>query len=388
MKKYGIMLLAAGILMISTGCGKAQKSYDNGMELATEGKYEESLTYFEEAIKENKERTEYYIGYGMALNHLNRYEDAKEEFKKAMQDTDNKISKENNKQLYYGMAMAEYGLGEYESVVKYCKKALEIEYLDSLDNDILYTRMAALQLQGEKEQAKKDCETIIKNNEKYMDAYMELAKIENELGESDKAVETYLDAISVDNTYYDAYFALYQQYCSNGQTEQAEEILEQLISIPSKKAKNLVVIGRAYYYKNDYDKAKEYLNMAYDGNSKESLYYLGIVEQKEKSYQKAVEDFEKYIKENKENLNIEVYNQLANAYCELGEYDKAQETITAGISYGSTSAIQDLKKNQVILYEKQNKYKKAKAAAEEYLKIYPEDADMQKELTFIDTRIK
>lgn len=388
MKNCGVILFVACVLFALTGCGKAQEAYDNGMDLAKEGKYEESLKYFEEAIKENKDRTEYYIGYGMALNHLNRYEDAKEELKKAMQDTDNKISKENNKQLYYGIAMAEYGLGEYESVVKYCKKALEIEYLDTLDNDILYTKMAALQLQGEKELAKKDCETIIKSDEKYMDAYMELAKIESELGENDKAVDTYLEAISVDKTYYAAYFSLYQQYCSNEQTELAEEILDQLISIRSNKAENLVVIGRAYYYKNDYDKAKEYLNMAYDAGSKESLYYIGVVELQEKSYEESIENFEKYIDEKKENLNIDVYNQLANAYCELGEYAKAQEAITTGISYGSTSAIQSLKKNQVVLYEKQNKFKKAKTKAEEYLQVYPEDTKMQKELSFIETRIK
>jgi len=62
---------------------------------------------------------------------------------KVVQDTDNKISKENNKQLYYGIAVAEYGLGNYKSVVDYCDKALEITYFDDMNNDILYTQALA-----------------------------------------------------------------------------------------------------------------------------------------------------------------------------------------------------------------------------------------------------
>ena len=34
--------------------------------------------------------------------------------------------------LYYGIAVAEYGLGNYKSVVDYCDKALEITYFDAL----------------------------------------------------------------------------------------------------------------------------------------------------------------------------------------------------------------------------------------------------------------
>lgn len=388
MRQIKILVLAVCALFALSGCGKGQKAYDKGMELAEQGKYKESLKQFEAAIQENKEQTEYYIGYGMALNRLNRYEEAKEEFQKAMQDTENQISKENNKQLYYGMAISEYGLGEYKSVDKYCKKALEIGYLAELDDDIRYTRLAALELLGEWKRAKKECQTIIKENKNYMEAYMELAKIERELGDNEEVKQAYLDAISVKKDYYDAYFGLYEQYCIEGNSEEAEEMLAQLVTIRSNKAANLVVIGRAYYCQKNYDKAKEYLKMAYDANSKDSLYYLGMVELAEGSTQEAIQNLEKYCKEKKEEIQVEVYDLLAQAYCDTGDYDKAQESVTKGLSYGSSSAVKSLKRSQVILYEKQNKYKEAKKAAKEYLKNYPEDTQMQKELSFIETRIK
>lgn len=389
MKKIKKYLIIVGCLTaLLSGCGKAQDYYNDGVEYAENGKYKDALKCFQNAIKENDERAEYYIGSGLALNKLNRYEEAKKEFEKALQDTNNKISKENNKQLYYGIAMADYGMGEYESVKKYCDKALEIEYFEELDADIRFTKIIALEMLGEWESAKEECATLIDGNEKYMDAYMEMAKIERELGNADKVREAYLSAIETDKTYYEAHFGLYDQYLTEGESELANEMLEQLISIRSNKAKNLVIIGRAYFYQNNYEKAREYLQMAYDANNKDSLYYLGIVELSQKAYQDAADNFNKYIKEKKENLNIEVYHQLAQVYTALAEYDKAQEMITTGLSYGSTNAVKNLKKSQIILLEKQGKYKKAKTAAKKYIKCYPTDSEMRKELEFINTRIK
>ena len=380
--------LIAGITVLLTGCGEAKKAYDKGMELAKAGKYEKSLPYFKDAIKENGEQAEYYIGYGMALCRLNRYELAKEEFQKVIQETDNKISKENNKQLCYGMAIADYGLGDYGSVTGYCDKALEIEYLDDMDCDILYTKMSAYWQQGEWKKAEEVCQVLLKKSKKYMDAYMALAGIEQNLGESDKAAQAYKDAIETDKTYYDAYFKLYQQYMAAGQTDAANELLDQLVAIKPNKAENMMVIGRAYFYKQEYDRAKEYLKMAYDGNNKESLYYSGALSAALEQYDAAIMYYQKYIKENKEELNVEVYYQLALVYMQQKEYDKAQRMITKGISYGITAALQELKKTQVILLEKQNCYEEAVPLAEEYIRCYPADVAMEKELAFIKTRMK
>lgn len=380
--------LIAGITVLLTGCGEAKKAYDKGMELAKAGKYEKSLPYFKDAIKENGEQAEYYIGYGMALCRLNRYELAKEEFQKVIQETDNKISKENNKQLCYGMAIANYGLGDYGSVTEYCDKALEIEYLDDMDCDILYTKMSAYWQQGEWKKAEEVCQVLLKKSKKYMDAYMALAGIEQNLGESDKAAQAYKDAIETDKTYYDAYFKLYQQYMAAGQTDAANELLDQLVAIKPNKAENMMVIGRAYFYKQEYDRAKEYLKMAYDGNNKESLYYSGALSAALEQYDAAIMYYQKYIKENKEELNVEVYYQLALVYMQQKEYDKAQSMITKGISYGITAALQELKKTQVILLEKQNCYEEAVPLAEEYIRCYPADVAMEKELAFIKTRMK
>lgn len=381
-------ILCAGMVMLLGGCGKAQEAYEKGMELAQDGKYDKSLPYFEKAIREHSEQAEYYIGYGMALNYLGRHEDAKEEFEKVIQEKDNKISKENNKQVYYGLAIAEYNLGEYDNVIECCKNALSIEYLEDMDCDILYTRMSSLCQKEDWENAKKDCQEIIKKNKRYYDAYFSLAEIEQKLGNQEEAANAYLTLIEEDKTYYDAYFGLYRQYLSYGQEEAANELLGQLTALDAKEAENMMIIGRAYLCRKEYDRAEENLNMAYSGNCRESKYYLGLLYMEEREYEKALEAFQVYVEENKEDFHAEAYCQMAAIYMEQAEYGKAQGMIERGLAYGSGGAVQDLKRTEVILYEKQGNYRQALSLAKEYRKLYPADSGMKKEIAFIKTRLK
>ena len=208
------------------------------------------------------------------------------------------------------------------------------------------------------------------------------------MGNNDGAVKAYLDVIKKDKKNYELYFELYEQYAYSGQEDAANELLTQLLEMKPDKAQDWMVAGRAYYLKKENDKAKECLETAYQGKCKESKYYLGIIYAEEKSYGQAVDAFLTYIKENKDTLKIEVYSRLAAVYMEQREFGKAQDMLNQGLSYGSSSAVQDLKRMQVFLLERQNKYVEALEVAKQYKKIYPADDAMQKEIAFIKTRIK
>ena len=60
------------------------------------GKYEDAGKYLQKAIKENGDRAEYYIAYGMYLNEQGEYDEALKQFKNAYQDTKNTIANVNN----------------------------------------------------------------------------------------------------------------------------------------------------------------------------------------------------------------------------------------------------------------------------------------------------
>ena len=85
----------------------------------------------------------------MTLNHLGSYKKAIKQFEKAYQKVDNKISRQNNKRLYYGEALAYYGIHEYDKAKKQCDKALEISESKALNGDIYATLAMAQWASGD-----------------------------------------------------------------------------------------------------------------------------------------------------------------------------------------------------------------------------------------------
>lgn len=387
MKKYLVTALLCGAVLLTSSCGKADSAYKSAVKSMDEGKYEESIESFKSAIKENPEKAEYYIGYGMVLNYEGKYEEAIKEFEKAVQDVENKISKENNKKLYYGEAIAYYGLNDYEKTISLCDDAVKIDHVKELNYDIKLLKAAALQISGDDKGAADLYTEIIKDDKKNTEAYLRRGDIYCKTGDYDAAYNDYNDAVKADKKCYDAYFGLYRAYKSQGDESSANKALENIISLDSDDGDVLMQQGKAYYYMSDYDNASSKLELAVKKGNQEALYYQGMIKMGEKDYYGAVDLFKMYLRDNT-SLDIpEVYNQIAGCYIETGDYKEAQNYINEGLSLGNTSAVQMLRKNQVILYEKSGSYKKAAKEAKEYIKSYPADKGMKKELNFIRTRI-
>ena len=165
-KKWALMGILCGTMVLLAGCGKAQKAYKQAVALAENGSYEKAAASFKEAIAENKDKAEYYIDYGMTLNHLGSYKKAIKQFEKAYQKVDNKISRQNNKRLYYGEALAYYGIHEYDKAKKQCDKALEISESKVLNGDIYATLAMAQWASGDSLGALGALDQLIKENAK------------------------------------------------------------------------------------------------------------------------------------------------------------------------------------------------------------------------------
>lgn len=386
LKKYTAIAVLCSFTALMSSCGKADDAYKNATEYLNEGKYDEAIKSFKSAIKENSDRAEYYIGYGMALNYTGQYDAALDEFDKAVQDVENKISKQNNKQLYYGKAIAYYGLNDYNNAVEVCDDAIKINQAKDLNYDINLLKAASLQLLGDINGAEKTYSDII-NDSSNAEAYLRRGDLYSQSGDYDNACKDYENAIKKDSKCYDAYFGIYKAYHSQNNEQKADEALEKVISLDGNNKEELMQKGRAYIYKKDYDKASSKLDLAVKNGNISAIYYQGMIKMEMNDYDGAIELFEKYLKESSV-VNIpEVYNQLAGCYIEKGDFDNAQTIITKGIKSANTSIAGLLRKNQVILYEKTGDFKSAKKEAEKYIKAYPADDGMAKELKFIKTRI-
>lgn len=388
-KKYILRSAAiiCGASILLGGCGKADKSYNEGMEYIKSEDYSKALKCFDAAINENADKAEYYIGAGMAYNYLGRYEEAVDEFSHAFQESENTISNTNNKQLYYGNAISDYGLAKYDKAIENCNKALEIKQVDNLNEKIRFLLAASYQANGDYDNAQKVYADIIKADKKNTKAYTSRASLYTKMKDYDAAAKDYTKAMDIDEECDDAYFGLYNVYNLQGDKEAAVNILNKLIDMDSDDKKHDIASGKAYYYLEEYDNALSAFKKAVKDGSDEALYYTGLTYVAKSDYNSAKKQFKEYISNENSAKNPDAYIQISNCLIEVQDYEQALNYVNKGLALGTTTAERSLLKNSVIIYEKMGQYKKALNAAKKYVKSYPDDKSMRRELSFIKTRI-
>lgn len=85
MKKTNNILLIIILILIISGCStKGKESYDAGVKLFQEKKYNESVPDFQKAINENPEFGEAYMYIGRAYNSLQQYDLSIAAYQKAL----------------------------------------------------------------------------------------------------------------------------------------------------------------------------------------------------------------------------------------------------------------------------------------------------------------
>lgn len=387
-KIYGVVL-AGCVCMLLSGCGAGVASYDKAMELAESGDYRQAADYLEKAIEENDERAEFYIGYGMVLNELGQPEQALKQLKRAYQDTDNSIANANNKQVYYGQAIAYYYLGRYEESLEACEQALKLPEPASLDSNILCSRGVVLEALGEQDQALKTYKQAVQKDPKNWGAYLKKGDLEERLNIVEEAGREYQKVIDgAGQEKFEAYFRLYALYLDYGQTEAADKLLTEMIKRKDKDAYALCQKGWAYHCQGNNEKAVEMLGDSLQKGYLGAGYYLGMLElsAQEIDREHVEEYFQGYIDSGEMTYRAQAYNQLGQCALEKQDYASARQYFSEGLKLADAASRQVLWKNLIILLEKQGYYTDAKSEAEKYLMLYSQDEGMQREYRFIKTR--
>lgn len=375
--------------MLLSGCGAGMASYDRAMELAQSGDYRQAADYLKKAIDENGERAEFYIGYGMALNEMGEPEQALKQFKRAYQDTDNSIANANNKQVYYGQAIAYYHLGRYQESLEACEKALELKEPASLDSNILCSKGVVLEATGEQDQALKMYKKAIQKDSKNWGAYLKKGALEEQLNIVEEAGREYQKVIDgAGREKFEAYFRLHALYMNYGQQEAADKLLTELIKRKDQDAYALSRKGWAYHCQGDDEKAAELLGDSLQKGYLGAGYYLGMLEMSatEVDYGHAEEYFQGYVDSGEATYRAQAYNQLGQCAVARQDYEAAQEYFAEGLKLADASSRQVLWKNLIILMEKRGYFTEAREEAEKYLALYRQDQGMRREYRFIKTR--
>lgn len=146
------------------------------------------------------------------------------------------------------------------------------------------------------------------------------------------------------------------------------------------------------YYKADcyvkleqYDKAIALYDQMIEKKSDDSKNYMmkGNCYMKKKQIKKALETYKTGYEATQDTILLP---NLAYCYIKRENYDKAMEVVKTGLASEDERIKQDLLFDEIVLYEKDMNYKKAYEKAKEYVKLYPDDEEGMKELTFLETR--
>ncbi len=385
-KKLLIFGIFITVFFLLSGCSSAGGYYRSGRKCFLSGNYEEAEGKFASAIKQNPNRSEYYIDYGMTLIALGRYEDAITQFDRVYMDKNILMVKENNKRALRGKGIAYYEMQDYEEAVRQFDAALALSVLSELDMDILYYKGNALLITGAYPEAKDTYTRIIDTFGNEAEALGKRAYTYLETGEYDKSLADYDMAINLQPKSYDYYFGKYGLLLAMQDEAGASEILKQASAIEAKSKEDQYNLAKIHYFQGLYDIALAELSESYAQGFREAYYYIGEIYAKEKDYATAIYYYDKYIEEG-DVTEPAVYNQAAFCRMKQGDYEGALKDLETGISCGDAKAMKSLKKNEIIAYEKLSRFDIVIGKLNDYLTSYPEEKEAERELGFVKTRI-
>jgi len=148
MKKLRVIVPILLMSAVLTGC--ISNPYKDGMESLENGKYEEAAEQFEKAIEKDKNKADSYRGLGMALWESEDYKGAKKAFEHALKE-----GAEKTGTLYNFLGVCELRAGEADKAMSYFEKGLkDKENSEKLTQEMRFNYIAAVEKTGDMDTAK------------------------------------------------------------------------------------------------------------------------------------------------------------------------------------------------------------------------------------------
>ena len=342
-----ICLLAAGLgALLLTGCGgENQKTYEQANADLEEANYDYALNEYQACIS---------AGYKLA-------------------------------QSYRGSGIVKLRTGDYQGAIDDLTNALNDEKTGKSDRKDLLEYRAAAELKAELyDQAMADCQTLAEDyslnaNDYYLTGCVALA-----MDSYDEASSNFTEAYGEDATY-DRAIQIYEAYLEKDMEADGTRYLEAALKTEAKNAEDYCNRGKVYYYMEDYSNAQKELTEAVNQKSTEGMLLLGMVYRAQGDTSNARSMYQQYVSED-DSEPAKGYNGLALCDMDDGSYDSALENISKGLEDASTEEMQDLLFNEIVVYEKKLDFSTALSKMQEYIKMFPDDENAAKELTFLQSR--
>ncbi len=399
-QKCCFALTAVFLLLLGCGCGfqTGEKEYERGVEAYGKGAYREAAQYFEQAISENGDRAEYYLYYGFTLIALADYTKAAQSFERVILDKEFDMVQENNKSAYRGAGIAYYLAEEEEKALSCFYAALQIPYLEELNEDIrsymVQVNAALLEryrAQGELARAREMCDGLLRDYGESADLFRMRADLWMEEGAYEAALADFDAAIAAGDTRMGTLLGKLMALQALGRGEEAAEVSAAIAAMEPSGDEEVLAGAIASFSIGDYDAAAKSFGYLADKGVLQARYYLAQLYIGQGAYGQAAQSLR--VLEQKGVNSAELYYQMA--VCLLGTGD----TSGAVQYYRKLEEKQEqaYKRRQDKLYitllEKQGDYAGAYERMEQYLADYvtPQDAEYEeahKEYEFLRQVVK
>ena len=348
MKKTKTVLILAAVTgaLLLGGCGSEKtKIYEQAGKDLSQGSYKYALEEYQSSIQNGVKLAQSYRGAGIASLRLGKYEDAVNSFTEALNC--DKVSK-------------------------------------SLRKDILSYRATAELKSGKYEDAMADCQTLGEDFSMDAGSYFLTGKVALAMDSYEEAASNFKQAYGEDSTY-DMAIQIYEAYLEKDMEADGTRYLEAALKTEAKNAEDYCNRGKVYYYMEDYSNAQKELTEAVNQKSTEGMLLLGMVYRAQGDTSNARSMYQQYVSAD-DSEPAKGYNGLALCDMDDGSYDSALENISKGLEDASTEEMQDLLFNEIVVYEKKLDFATALSKMQEYIKMFPDDENAAKELTFLQSR--
>lgn len=279
--------------------------------------------------------------------------------------------------------------GDYEGAVTAFDHALglHIGKIGTNELDICYYKAAAQRAGGDTAGAMETYQALLEYNSKEADAYYLRGSLYLEMGDSEAALSDYGNAVKYNPDDYELYIHIYENLSAYNMTAEGEKYLNQAFDIKGSSAENLAWRGKIYYLLGQYDNAKTELEAALEKESKESMkanLLLAQVYDATGDTANAEKYYQAYVSSGA--ADSEAMNALGEIEIGKGNYSAALDYFRQGLAMEEVPNKQALMQNEIIACEYTGDFAGAWSVIQEYISLYPEDTQAQREYIFLMNR--
>lgn len=368
------------MVSISACAPAGADSNQKGLEAYRNGKYQEAVYLFRQAITQEPSEETYYCNLGLAYNAQGNYEDAIESFTEAIRLGDNLFYS------YRGMGLAYEGMGEHRKAIESFNQA--IEAAGSLDSsyrlDAVGYRALAKTSEEDYDGALADYQILIDAGYRLRDIWQLTGDVYLLKEDVNQALHCYQECLNIDNRNYEGYLTMAEKLEEAGAEEACQVVLNAALQVIPRKPEDWCYRGRIYLELGQQDEAFAAFEESYNKGYEQAGYYLGYCYELRGQSEEAVHLYQEQLKYFPDDAGL--YNQLASCMIRQGEYQDALIMLEKGMTLAESSQLADFLWNECICYEKMGDYDTAIQKLMHYLEVYSADKNARKELAFLYSR--